>query len=124
MIKSSDLSWIVVSDFKKARRFFVEDLGLQEFACVEEFGWAEMACKEGGQRIGVAVSTPQENMPAGANAVITFTVDDIEKTREDFKKKKINLIGEIMEIPGHCKLQLFSDSDGNKFQLYQNTEQK
>jgi predicted enzyme related to lactoylglutathione lyase len=114
--KGSFLSWIVVSNLKEARKFFVEVLGLKEHSFYEgEYKWAEYQGDEG-QMIGVAEK--DEQLPAGNNAVITFTVDDIEKAIEDISPK-VNLIGDIMEVPGHVKMQTFSDKDGNYFQLCQ-----
>ena len=117
MLKSADLSWVVVSDLKKARRFFTETLGLKEYSCSEEWGWAELQGQEGGSMIGIA----QENseMPAGSNAIITITVHNLDATIADFKKKGVKLIGEVMEVPGHVKMQMFTDLDGNKFQIVQ-----
>jgi predicted enzyme related to lactoylglutathione lyase len=121
MIKSSDLSWIVVSDLEKARRFFVDALGLEEKTYVAEVGWSEMECSEGGARIGIAAEQQAGGVRAGQNAVMTFTVEDIEKTNQRLAANGVKLIGGVLEVPGHCKLQLFADADGNKFQLYQNT---
>lgn len=120
MVQSSDLSWVVVSDVKKAKKFFTEILGLKELSFSEEYGWAEFHGDEGGTLIGVAQEN--EDMEAGVNAIITFTVEDIVKTRSNFEKKGVNLIGDVMEVPGHVKLQLFTDGDGNTFQLVESLE--
>lgn len=121
MIKSSDLSWIVVADIKKAKRFFTESVGLKELSFSEEFGWVELGGEKGGAMIGLAEESPlMENLKAGSNAIITLTVENIEKTCQMFKDKGINLIGDIIEVPGHVKMQMFSDLDGNLFQLVQN----
>jgi len=120
MLKSSDLSWIVVSDVKKAKKFFTETLGLKELNYAEEFGWVELSGQDGGCMIGLAQAN--EEMAAGNNAIITISVDDIEKSRSEFEKKGVQLIGDIMEVPGHVKLQMFTDLDGNKFQLVENLE--
>jgi hypothetical protein len=37
-------------------------------------------------------------------------------------KKQVKMLGEMMEVPGHVKLQMFQDSDGNHFQLAQMLE--
>lgn len=119
MIKSSDLSWIVVSDFKKAKEFFVQQVGLKELASAPEYGWAELGGETGGSVIGIAEESSMMEVKAGSNAVITLSVEDIEKSVQDFEKKGIKLIGEIIEVPGHVKMQMFSDLDGNLFQLVQ-----
>lgn len=117
MIKSSDLSWIVVSDIKKARKFFTEVLGLKESSFNDDFGWLELQGAEGGAYIGVAQEGAEKEMQLGKGAVITLTVDNIEKTRKEFQKKKVKLIGDLVDVPGYAKMQLFSDLDGNMFQL-------
>ncbi len=115
MLKSADLSWIVVSDVKKARKFFTETLGLKEHKCSEEWGWVEVQGQKGGSLIGIAQA--DKELPAGSNAIITITVDNLDKTIAEFKAKNVQLIGEVMEVPGHVKMQMFTDMDGNKFQI-------
>jgi len=119
MLKSVDLVWIVVSDIKKAKKFFVETLGLREHSSSEEYGWTELCGQDGGTMIGIAQESDFNEIQAGQNAVITITVDNIDETVALFKKKNIKLLGEILEVPGHAKMQLFADEDGNKFQIVQ-----
>lgn len=116
-IQSNDLSWIVVSDLKKARKFYSETLGLKEMTYDEKCGWMEFQGKEGGATIGISQINEHCPLPAGANAVITLTVDDIEQSVKELKKKGVAMMGDIMEVPGHVKLQLIKDNDGNLFQL-------
>lgn len=117
MLKNSNLSWISVSDINKARDFFSNTLGLKEMNFSEEHGWAEMTFEEGGYTLGIAQEDPQ--LPAGENAVVTITVEDIEEARTAFEKKGVALLGDILEVPGHVRMQMFADPDGNKFQLVQ-----
>lgn len=117
MLKSADLTWITVSDFKKGKQFFIETLGLKEISCTEEMGWAELQGPNGGGMIGIAGENGE--LPAGSNAIITFTVDNVDETIAEFKKKNVQLIGEVLEVPGHVKMQMFTDLDGNKFQIVQ-----
>jgi len=119
MLKSFDLAWIVVSDIKKARTFFIETLGFKEQIYAEEFGWIELSGQNGGTRIGLAQENDKSEISAGENAIITISVSNLEETIAQFKKKNVNLVGEIIEVPGHVKLQMFTDIDGNKFQLVQ-----
>lgn len=119
MIKSFDLAWIVVSDFQKARKFFTETLGLKEGAVASEYGWAEMQGHDGAATLGIAQQSEHSEIAAGKNAIVTLTVEDLEATVAEFKKKNVNLVGEIIEIPGHVKMQTFTDPDGNVFQIVQ-----
>jgi predicted enzyme related to lactoylglutathione lyase len=119
MQKSIELVWIVVSDLKKARNFFTEQVGLRESKVSEEHGWAELCGQDGGTMLGIAQQSAACDIAAGSNAIVTITVDNIEETVAEFKKQNVHLIGDIIEIPGHVKMQMFSDNDGNKFQVCQ-----
>lgn len=116
-IKSLELAWIVVSDLEKAKKFFTDSVGLKVCECNDEYGWMELAGHEGGARLGVAQSGPMNPISAGENAVVTFTVDNIESSVTDLAKKGVRLIGSILEVPDEVKMQLFVDADGNKYQL-------
>lgn len=118
-IKSSELTWIVVSDIKKAKKFFTEVLGLKLTSAQEDYGWLELEGKDGGAALGVASSCEHCPISPGGNGVVTFTVDNIEETKETLSKKGVKMLGEITEVPGHVKLQLFQDDDNNFFQLVQ-----
>lgn len=120
MIKRSDLAWITVSDVKKAKEFFTKVLGLELQCDTPEYGWLELRPKEGGVTLGVGqCSDEYTEVKPGQNAVVTFTVDDIEKTKAEFQKRGVTLLGDIVEVPGHVKMLFFTDFDGNKFQVCQ-----
>jgi predicted enzyme related to lactoylglutathione lyase len=115
------LAWIAVHDLKKAIQFYTDVVGLEVKELSEQFGWAELEGSEGGARVGLAqmpaTSKEKEDVQPGQNAILTFTVPNLEKAIEDLTNKKTTLIGDIQEIPGCVKLQMASDSDGNRFQL-------
>jgi predicted enzyme related to lactoylglutathione lyase len=115
MKKNIELVWIVVADFKKALQFYTEIVGLTIQNSNEEFGWAELKGKEGAI-LGIAQASAECPIAPGSNAVVTFTVDDIQKAIEELRTKDIELVGDIQEVPGHVKLQLFKDKDNNHFQ--------
>lgn len=110
------LSWIVVKDIDAAIKFYTETVGLKLKEYSPEFGWAELSGPEG-SILGLAKENPEFDAKAGTNAVVTITVGNIETARADFQKRGVKLIGDIMEVPGHVKLQSFQDKDGNNFQL-------
>lgn len=110
------LSWIVVKDIKEAIKFYTEVAGLQLKEYYEEFGWAELAGPDGG-KLGIAQESPQEVIKAGSNAVMSISVDNLEKARASFLEKGVNLVGDVIDVPGHVKMQTFTDSDGNTMQL-------
>lgn len=51
--------------------------------------------------------------------MITLSVDEIEQEVAHLTQKGVRKKGELLEIPGHVKLQTMVDLDGNHFQLVQ-----
>ncbi len=120
--KSIDLVWIIVKDFKSALKFYTEVAGLKVLEIQEEWGWAELAGHDGkGMKLGIAQQRPdnQDPIQPGQNGVITLSVDNIDQACKDLAKQGANLVGEILEVPGHVKMQTVRDGDGNTFQLVQ-----
>ena len=115
-VKGIKLSWIVVKDLQSAIQFYTEVVGLTLKSESPEYGWAELSGPEGSV-LGIAQENPQEETKAGTNAVITITVDDLEAARSSFLQKGAKLVGEVMEVPGHVKMQTFQDADSNTMQL-------
>jgi predicted enzyme related to lactoylglutathione lyase len=113
-----ELAWIVVDDFKKAVKFYSEVVGLQLLEVNEECGWAELQGKSGA-RLGVAKRSDNTEIMPGQNAIVTFTVDNIETASAEMVKKGAVLVGEVREVPGHVRMQLIKDLDGNQLQLAQ-----
>ena len=116
-VKSTQLVWIVVADLKEAIKFYTETLGLKLLNSAEEFGWAELQGKDGGGMIGLAQASSHSPLKPGSNAVLTFTVDNIETARTELQKKGLKLVGEVVEVPGHVKMQDCVDADNNFLQL-------
>lgn len=118
-VNGINLAWIVVKDIKSALKFYTEVVGLKLMEYHEEFGWAELAGKEDGAALGIAQENSQDPIRAGQNAVITMSVQDVVKAKNEMAKKGAKMVGDIIEIPGHVKLQTVLDKDGNHFQLVQ-----
>jgi predicted enzyme related to lactoylglutathione lyase len=117
--KSIDLVWIVVNDFKAAVKFYTEVVGLKLVEELnEEWGWAELQGKSG-IRLGIAKCNEMNPIGAGQNAIVTFTVEDLDKSKAEMVKKGAVCVGDVQEIPGHVRMQLVRDLDGNQFQLAQ-----
>jgi predicted enzyme related to lactoylglutathione lyase len=118
-LKSMDLVWIVVNDLKKALKFYTETLGLTLKEFHEQYGWAELEGQNGGARLGIAQAQPKSedgHLP-GQNAVMTFTVENLQTAIDKLSKQGVKLIGAIQEVPGQVKMQTVADADGNRFQL-------
>ncbi len=118
-INKIELAWIVVADIEKAIEFYTKILGLKLNEFHKEFGWAELSGTEGGALLGIAQANDNECLQPGENAVVTLTVSDIVKAKEELSKKNVTFMGDILEVPYVVKLQLLTDSDGNKLQLVQ-----
>lgn len=116
-VKKIDMTWIVVKDVKAAVKYYTDVVGLKLMEYHEDYGWAELQGYEGGSRFGIAQVNPQEPVQPGQNAVVTFTVGNVEQAKEEMVKKGAKCEGEIIEIPGHVKMQTVIDSDGNRFQV-------
>lgn len=112
------LAWIVVNDFQKAVKFYTEVVGLKVSSMSEEYGWAELR-GEDGALLGIAHQNADSEIAAGQNAVFTISVNDIQAEIAAFQKKHVTIVGEMLEVPGHVKLQSMRDVDGNLFQLVQ-----
>lgn len=134
-IQKIELIWITVSDLKKSVTFFTQTLGLSVHQLSEEFGWAEVVGKDGGCLLGIARKesdepthcsccgdNKQKTPMSEQNAIVAFTVDDLDKTIAELKKAGVNFIDEILEIPEGPRMITFVDFDGNKFQLVEPCE--
>ena len=113
-----ELIWVIVQDFTKAVAFYRDVLGFTLVEAHEAFQWAEFR-NATGCRFGVSASTMDRDLHLGNNAIPTITVEDIQTARKELEHKAVTLLGEIIEIPGRVRLQLFQDADGNHFQLCQ-----
>ncbi len=116
--KAVELVWIVVKDLKKAVKFYTETAGLKLDVLNEEYGWAELHGHQGGAKLGIAEEKDQPNsLKPGQNACVTLTVKNLVKALKHLKAKQAKCIGKVQEIPGHVKMQMVSDADGNVFQV-------
>ena len=120
-IKGIFLNWITVKDFDAAIKFYTEVMGLTVRTINPEYGWAELSGPDGAL-LGIGKESPLMEVKAGSNSVITISVDDIQKASNELKKNGTRLVGDLMEIPDHVKLQTFVDPDGNMLQLVEEIE--
>lgn len=116
-IKSTNLTWVCVADLDKALKFYVQTLGFKQLFVSQEHGWAELEGEEGEGRIGLATKSSGGPISPGNNGVPTLNVDNIEAETAELKQKGAKMVGELQEVPGHVKMQLLVDPDGNHLQL-------
>jgi PhnB protein len=113
------LSWIVAKDINRSVKFFTEVLGLHILERCESESWVELSAGEGAL-LGIAQEneeTKSANIAAGDNAVVCFSVANIETARKELLSKKARLIGDVVEVPTQVKMQLVQDDDGNLFHI-------
>lgn len=113
-----ELTWIVVKDLDQAITFYTQVIGLQLKERSDEFGWAELSGPSG-SILGLACASHEADMAPGSNAVIAVTVANLDAALRHFISKGGKLLGKVIEIPGHVKMQTIVDPDGNKLQLVQ-----
>ena len=121
-INKMGLAWVTVASAENSKKFYTETLGLNLTCDAQEHGWMELAGEEKSFSLGVGQDNDQNPIKVGGNAVITLSVDDIVAAKAELEGKGITFIGDIQEIPGHVKLALFQDPDGNHLQLVQNLD--
>lgn len=115
--KAMELSWVSVDNLKEAVKFYTEVLGLKLMELNEQYGWAELQAPNGGMRLGLGQKNEEYGMHVG-NAIVTFTVDNLEKAMERIEKTGARCLGPIQEVPGEVRMQMFI-YQGNHFQFCQ-----
>lgn len=115
-VQSMDLAWIMVDDFKAAVKFYTEVVGLTLMESNEEWGWAELQGKNGA-RLGIGKCNETSSVKPGQNAVLTFTVENLDQSKDEMVRKGAVCVGDVLEVPGHVRMQTIKDLDGNQFQI-------
>lgn len=126
-ISSMGLAWISTANVERSQTFFKDVLGLDMTTYSKEWGWSEYAPADGKFNLGVCGCETIKDVPqngfsctkAGDNAVLTMNVDDIVAAQAELVAKNVTVLGDIIEVPGHVKMLMFLDPDGNRFQLVQ-----
>ena len=116
--KSLGLIWIAAKDVKKAVQYYTDVIGLKLLQFHEQYGWAELQGHDGGTRFGIAQMNSDEWLP-GQNGCPTLEVADLDQAKTEAKKNRAHFLGDIVEVPGHVRMQMVADPDGNRFQLVQ-----
>ena len=131
-INSVGLGWFGTANVEASQDFFKNTLGLEMTTYSPQWGWTEYTVADKKFMIGACGCETIKNLPntgmsclkAGSNTVLTFNVDDINAAKAELVAKQVRLVGDIVEVPGHVKMLMFLDPDGNHFQLVQMLDQK
>ena len=106
---------IMVRDFDRAIRFYVETLGLQLlYRAADE--WAEVRAADG-LTLGIHPWRGNGPAPGSASGIsIGLTVKTIEPAIEELKKRGVTFHGQVQDNE-NVKLAFFGDPDGNPLYL-------
>jgi len=110
-IKGIDFILYNVSDYKRAVDFYRDILGLK---LIEEYGgyWGEFSV--GTTTLVISAG----NSVSNGRAVVALALDDLKKSIEYLKTKKIRISKEPHET-GVCFMATILDPDGNEIILHQ-----
>ncbi len=111
------LAKINVSDLDASIKWYTEMLGLESDDKYYVPGvWAQLNTNIGGVAIGLSQNTPTGT----GEAVITFSVKDIEQTKESLEKNGLS-VSKVSSAGKGVSLAFFKDPDGNSLGLRQNS---
>jgi catechol 2,3-dioxygenase-like lactoylglutathione lyase family enzyme len=108
---------VVADDMEKQRRFYRDTLGFRELTSTEQ--WVDFRVPGGGIfELLKRDASPQHD---AKRFQVGFTVDDIQKAREELIRRGVEPISEIEgEEPGSKNLWCyFKDAEGNAFEITQ-----
>ena len=115
MIKHIAFTMYSVTDMKRARKFYEEDLGLEVTNNFDE-KWVEYHLENGCFAITTMVPDVKPSMSAGGS--IAFEVDDLDKELARLKARKVPIPVENIERPV-CRMFVAADPEGNAVTLHQ-----
>ncbi len=110
-IRGADFVMYHVSDLKKAMDFYKNILGLKPYGEPGDT-WAEFEAGNVTFDIGTF-----DKDSIGKCASVAFSVEDVQKTLAELKKKGVKIIDEHYETPV-CHGAAIADPDGNKIYLH------
>ena len=103
---------IPVRDGERARRFYVETLGLRPDEHSKWEFWVGETC--------FSLWQPEQfggEFEPQKNAIALLHVDDVEAARTELEEKGVVFVGETFDT-GVCHMATFHDPDGNELVLH------
>lgn len=112
MITKLDFIAIPSRDSDRARRFYVDTLGLRPDPHARFEAWAGDTCLSiwEPERLGREFA-PQKN------GHIALSVDDVAAERAELEAKGVTFLGDTFDT-GVCHMAFFTDPDGNDLMLH------
>jgi catechol 2,3-dioxygenase-like lactoylglutathione lyase family enzyme len=112
MISKVDFVGIPSEDAERARKFYVETLGLRQDEHTPTEVWAGQTCFSiwEPKRFGMEFAPQKNAHPA-------LHVDDVAAARKQLEAKGVEFMGDILDT-GVCHMAFFTDPDGNDLMLH------
>lgn len=114
MVEGVDFVFLWTQDFERARRFYVDTLGLEQTADYRRHG-GEF------ETAGFTISMLQADRVGmsfeAATTPIAFRVDDVAERRIELEAQGVQFAGDIVDS-GVCHQAYFKDPDGNSLILH------
>jgi lactoylglutathione lyase len=132
MIKSIEAIVIMVNDLQKSVEFYTDVLGFSISNKIEmaEMGLSAVFVEKDGSRIGlmnykgkkIPKRSDIDKIKLGESSIpindhLTFSVDDIEATTTELKKKGVVFDLEPIQVEGGIKVAMFKDPEGVQIEL-------
>jgi predicted enzyme related to lactoylglutathione lyase len=106
-----------VAEIERSRVFYHEKLGLELLENYPNF----FVVRAGALRISVFAGF--EALTTNAEESVGFSIilstEDVTKTKEEFEKRGINVVEDIVEAPGFMRYFTVKDPDGNLINIAQ-----
>ena len=112
-VEHVDFVSVLTQDLPRARRFYVETLGLE----VESEGDSDMELRCGQVTLDVFDPSSIGQRFAVSPAGLALRVDDVDAARAELEAKGVEFDGETI-ITDVCKQAWFKDPDGNALMLH------
>jgi predicted enzyme related to lactoylglutathione lyase len=110
-----------VQDWKRARAFYGETLGLKIGSKSPDGVWTEYDLPGGGCL--ALFGTKDMKSYADAGASVALEVDDLDKVNADLKSKGVRYKSDMIHSPV-CRMSVILDSEGNSIILHQLNKKK
>ena len=111
-VEHVDFVSVLTQDLPRAKRFYVETLGLRPDDRTQSEVWAGETCFGiwEPERFGMDFAPQKNAHPA-------LHVDDVAAARKELEGKGVEFAGDILDT-GVCHMAFFTDPDGNDLMLH------
>jgi predicted enzyme related to lactoylglutathione lyase len=118
MITGFSVAYHNVKNFKKAKQWYMEKLGLAPDFGSDEMGWQEFKIGNSTTTVSINQIPKKPKKAPRKQATIVFACDDIQQTVAELKKKGVKFQGKIEDM-GPVLIATFADLEGNIMQVVQ-----